>query len=255
MHKLFGEQKLAKLKEDFSKKVGVFEKEISGLNQLPKLILKYLLELRESRDPFGRALVKHFFGKIALEQIKTLGINEILSTEKLRILKLFEKSFKEKKLKVVLNNQFNRNLNGKGILNIDLLEIPGKSVKNNSMLPILNFSQKFIFQNKIEQNICDLFMKLGVPFRYIEHWLWLKKYARWSLKLFEDFHFLIVDVYCENLEQANWINGLLFRRKFNGGKKKEYRSKNQILSKIQNFKIDNNDQWNFCGKYNFSKNE
>jgi hypothetical protein len=215
LHKLYGEERLQKLKSQFKKKKSLFENKIMSLNRLSKHIIRYILTLKDESDEIGYTFIKLIFGKLAANQFKLMGINDSLRSEKSQLIDYLDKVMNQENIEAKETTD--------PLLPSQKTKI-FKSKNNDPQLQKENFQNlkkclrkkiNYLINNEFDEIIFDKFVDLKIPEDYIEHWFWLKYYLKFKNDKFVNFNDLLIDVYCDDSKLQHYINSNILQEMIN----------------------------------------
>lgn len=172
--------------------------EFFSKNQFIRMLLRFLLSLDTSRDRAGFILIKLVFGAHAADLFLNQGINNTLIDQKNEILlQINSRLAPARPASAAKPNEF-------GSLETDSsksvsadLESPARDAGRSKGLSLLRQRVEALGMSKVV-----LLMKIyGVPFDYIDHWVWLFSRSQQSAAKFLGFHRLLKQVYNLKLTQ------------------------------------------------------
>lgn len=169
--------------------------EFFSKNQFIRMLLRFLLSLDSSRDRAGFILIKLVFGAHAADLFLNQGINNTLIDQKNEILlQINSRLAPARPASAAKPNEI-------GSLETD----SSKSVSADLESPARDAGRLSLLRQRVEalgMSKVVLLMKIyGVPFDYIDHWVWLFSRSQQSAAKFLDFHQLLKQVYNLKLTQ------------------------------------------------------
>lgn len=203
------EKNRRKIKLKFERLLPLFKSEFERHNRLTQEIIRQLLEMDYFENEFNQKLIKQVFGPLTLKKFKTFGNFSRYESEKkilLNYIKLYLGSVDQARMEKIdffekSRLKKNEKKNNKSWKNGD-----NNNIKKN------NFEEKFVknvFISKSQKNqknsckkrkentkkIIRVMIENRVKLKYVEHWIWLRKFFGSESEEFQSFHLLVFSGY------------------------------------------------------------